>query len=168
MKKLLIAFALIGFYACSETVENVETETQEVEAVVETVSMNYYGDTIETAGALKSDAFYAQMEGQDSLYVTLEATINETCKVKGCWMTVDMGNGEEMHVRFKDYGFFVPTEGVGGMNVVMEGFAFIDTLDVDYLKHLAEDAEKSVEEIALITEPEISMNFEAVGVVITE
>jgi hypothetical protein len=100
--------------------------------------------------------------------VTLEATINETCKVKGCWMTVDMGNGEEMRVRFKDYGFFVPTEGVGGMNAVMEGFAFIDTLDVGYLKHLAEDAEKSAEEIAAITEPEISMNFEAVGVVITE
>lgn len=168
MKKLLLAFALIGFYACSETAETAEAETQEVEAVVEAVAMTYYGDTIETGGALKPDAFLAQMEGKDSLYTTLEATINETCKVKGCWMTVDMGNGEEMRVRFKDYGFFVPTDGVGGMNVIMEGVAFTDTLDVDYLKHLAEDAEKSAEEIAAITEPEISMNFEAVGVVITE
>jgi len=168
MRKLLLAFALFGFYACSETVETSEAENQEAEAVVETVSMNYYGDTIETTGALTPDAFMAEMEGKDSLYTTLEATINETCKVKGCWMTVDMGNGEEMRVRFKDYGFFVPKEGVGGMNVIMEGVAFTDTLDVDYLRHLAEDAEKSAEEIAAITEPEISMNFEAVGVVIKQ
>jgi hypothetical protein len=165
MRKLLLALALIGFYACSETAENSEAETQ---AVVETVAMTYNGDTIETAGAISPEAFLAQMEGKDSLYTTLEATINETCKMKGCWMTVDMGNGEEMRVRFKDYGFFVPTEGVGGMNVIMEGVAFTDTLDVDYLRHLAEDAEKSEEEILAITEPEISMNFEAVGVVITQ
>jgi hypothetical protein len=168
MRKLLLVLALIGFYACSETAPNTEAQTQDVEAVVETVSMNYYGDTIETTGALTPEAFLAEMEGKDSLYTTLQATINETCKVKGCWMTVDMGNGEEMRVRFKDYGFFVPKEGVNGMNVIMEGFAFTDTLSVDYLKHLAEDAEKSPEEIAAITEPEISMNFEAVGVVITE
>ncbi|MCZ4407593.1 DUF4920 domain-containing protein [Cryomorphaceae bacterium 1068] len=168
MKRLLLALALLGFYACSETVENTEAKTPEVETVAQTISMNYYGDTIETSGALTPEAFLTAMEGKDSLYTTLQATINETCKVKGCWMTVDMGNGEEMRVRFKDYGFFVPKEGVGGMNVIMEGVAFTDTLDVDYLKHLAEDAEKSPEEIAAITEPEISMNFEAVGVVITE
>jgi len=168
MKKLLLALALIALYACSETVETSEAENQEMEASIEKVSMNYYGDTIETTGAMTLQDFLAEMEGKDSLYTTLEATINETCKMKGCWMTVDMGNGEEMRVRFKDYGFFVPTEGVGGMNVIMEGVAFTDTLDVDYLKHLAEDAEKSPEEIAAITEPEISMNFEAVGVVITQ
>jgi hypothetical protein len=168
MKKILFILLAIAFYACSETQTNGEAEVEVLEPEIEAVSVTYYGDTIETSGALKPEAFLAEMEGKDSLYTTLQATINETCKVKGCWMTVDMGNGEEMRVRFKDYGFFVPKEGVNGMSVIMEGFAFTDTLSVDYLKHLAEDAEKSAEEIAAITEPEISMNFEAVGVVITE
>jgi len=42
----------------------------------------------------------------------------------------------------------------------------VDTLDVPYLRHLAEDAGKSPEEIEGITEPEISLNFTANGVII--
>lgn len=83
-------------------------------------------------------------------------------------MTLDMGNDQQMRVRFKDYGFFVPKEGAEGKTAVVEGFAFVDTLSVDHLRHLAEDAGQTAEEIAAINEPEISINFEAHGVVIKE
>ncbi len=108
------------------------------------------------------------MKGHDSLNVKIEAKINETCQKKGCWMTVDMENGEEMRVRFKDYGFFVPLEGVDGKMAVMEGVAFTDTLSVEFLKHLAEDAGKTEEQIAAINEPEVGVNFEARGVIIRD
>ena len=36
--------------------------------------------------------------------------------------------------------------------------------NVDYLKHLAEDANASQEEIDAITEPELALVFEATGV----
>lgn len=170
MRKLLLALTLIGFYACSQTADNSETTDESTEPImeVETIAANYYGDTIETDGALLPEAFMAQMEGQDSLELKLEAKINETCKVKGCWMTLDMGEGEQMRVNFKDYGFFVPKEGVNGKTAVIQGVAYRDTLSVDYLRHLAEDREATPEEIAAITEPEISVNFEATGVVIKE
>jgi hypothetical protein len=168
MKKVLFAILAIALYACGETQTNVETEVEVGDPEVEAVAVNYYGDTIDTEGALTPAAFYTQMEGQDTLEVTLTGTINETCAKKGCWMTLDMENGQELRVRFKDYGFFVPTEGVQGKKATVHGIAFTDTLSVDYLKHLAEDAEKSEEEIAAITEPEISMNFEATGVVIED
>lgn len=173
MRKLLLIPALIGFIACSETstdtaAEAENTEVEEVEVTAEIRSYLAYGDSIETKGALNPDAFLAKMEGEDTLQVTLAATINETCRVKGCWMTLDMENGDELRVRFKDYGFFVPLEGVDGKKAIIAGKAFTDTLSVEYLRHLAEDAEKSEEEIAAITEPEISVNFEATGVVIEE
>ena len=78
---------------------------------------------------------------------------------------MDMGDGKEIRVSFKDYGFFVP-KNLDGEQAIVEGVAFVDTIDVPFLKHLAEDAGKSEEEIAAITEPEISVNFTANGVII--
>jgi hypothetical protein len=166
MKTLFISILVAGaFIACnnqSPTTENAE------EATAEQLALNFYGDTITLDGAVDVETFKTKIAGVDSMPVKLEATINETCKVKGCWMTVDLGNGEEMRVRFKDYGFFVPTEGANGKVVVMEGYAFTDTISVDHLKHLAEDAGKTAEEIAAISEPEIGVNFEATGVIIKD
>ena len=66
-------------------------------------------------------------------------------------------------VRFKDYGFFVPKD-IAGMEVIIEGRAFIEETSVDELKHYAEDEGKSAEEIAAITEPVEEMKFMATGV----
>ena len=46
----------------------------------------------------------------------------------------------------------------------MEGVAYYDTTTVSELRHFAEDAGKSKEEIALITEPEYRLQFTATGV----
>ena len=32
----------------------------------------------------------------------------EVCQEKGCWMKVERPNGENLMVKFKDYGFFMP------------------------------------------------------------
>ena len=82
-------------------------------------------------------------------------------------MTVQMPEGEKMMVRFKDYGFFVPLKGLEGKHAVMQGYASKETTDVATLRHYAEDAGKSKEEIAKITEPETSLMFLADGVLIT-
>mgnify|MGYP006180751099 CR=1 FL=1 len=54
-------------------------------------------------------------------------------------MRVDLGDGKEMKVTFKDYGFFVPLESAG-KPVIMQGEAYYDTLSIEELKHYAEDA----------------------------
>ena len=165
MKNLLFVLTAVTLFSCAQTETSTTTEAEPAEEVA---TLAFYGDTIATDGALSPSDFLAQMEGTDSLNVKVEAKINETCRMKGCWMTLDMGEGEQLRVRFKDYGFFVPTEGVDGKIAVIEGVAFYDTLSVDYLQHLAEDAGKSEEEIAAITEPELSVNFEAHGVIIRD
>ena len=50
----------------------------------------------------------------------------------------------------------------------MQGMAYMDTTSVDMLRHLAEDAGKSQEEIDAITQPELTLAFEATGVVIKD
>ncbi|MDZ7847075.1 MAG: DUF4920 domain-containing protein [Owenweeksia sp.] len=106
---------------------------------------HYYGDTINAENAVEADALMAMMEGKDSVAVKVAGSINSSCKMKGCWMKMDLGNDKEMHVTFKDYGFFVP-KNLDGEIAIMEGYASMDTLDVPYLQHLAQDAGKSQEE----------------------
>ena len=125
----------------------------------------FYGDKIKPEGAINTDEFVSKMGTSDSMNVKLKAKINEACKKKGCWMNVDLGNGQAMMVRFKDYGFFVPKD-CDGRNAIMEGVAFKEVVGVDMLRHYAEDAGKSKEEIAKITEPETRWSFEANGVII--
>ncbi len=78
-------------------------------------------------------------------------------------MNVETAGGSLMRVRFKDYGFFVPSD-IMGKEVVFEGKAFRDTTSVADLKHYAEDAGKSKEEIDAITEPKVTIAFVADGV----
>ena len=78
-------------------------------------------------------------------------------------MQLPAGMDQTVMVRFKDYGFFMPLNS-DGKEVIVEGKAFVRETSVDELKHYAEDAGKSKEEIAKITEPERTLSFEAIGV----
>lgn len=126
---------------------------------------NYYGEKIKANGAISTSEFVKLIEGKDSLAVKMKVKINEACKKKGCWMNVELGNGQSMMVRFKDYGFFVPKD-ADGSDAIIEGQAFREEVSVDMLRHYAEDAGKSKDEIAAITKSEINLSFEAVGVII--
>ncbi len=168
MKKVFIAMiAAAAFYACgsASTEEAVETEVTADEVVAEEVEIEAYGEEISTEGAVEASELVAMLDGQDSVQVKVKGTINEVCQKKGCWMNVAMGEEEEMLVRFKDYGFFVPMD-ADGRTVTMEGWAKVEEQSVEWLRHQAEDAGASEEEIALITEPEVSVSFMASGVII--
>jgi hypothetical protein len=72
--------------------------------------------------------------------------------------------GNEMFVKFKDYGFFVPKNSADH-DAVIKGWAYLDTISVKDRIEYAKDAEATEEEIAAITEPEVKLTFMAEGVV---
>lgn len=127
----------------------------------------HFGEEISEKGALLPADFLKTMDGKTETETKVKAKITNVCQMKGCWMTLDMGNGEEVMVRFKDYGFFVPKD-AAGKTAVVKGKAFIDNISVETLRHYAEDAGKSKEEINAITEPEQRLSFTAEGVIIQE
>jgi hypothetical protein len=148
--------------------ENKESNEEKKDSVVAEVNVAKYGDTtITEEGAMSMSEFISSVEGKDSMEVKLTATINECCKKKGCWMTVDMGNGEEMRVTFKDYGFFVP-KNADGMTATFQGWAFPDTLSVEDQKHYLKDEGASQEEIDAVTAPLAEWSFVATGVIIKD
>ncbi len=111
----------------------------------------------------------AKMEaamGDDKIAdMKIEGKVVGVCKKKGCWMTLEMPSGEPIRVTFKDYAFFMPMD-IVGKTVVLDGLAKKQTISVETLRHYAEDAKKSEEEIAQIKEPKKELAFEARGVVI--
>ena len=108
-------------------------------------------------------ADYGPEQLRDTVAVTLVGEVHEVCQAKGCWMTVAAGDGEEMMVKFRDYGFFVPRD-IGGRRVMMDGIAYYQITPAEELRHYAEDAGKPAAEVAAITEDRRELRFLARGV----
>ncbi len=128
-------------------------------------STGSFGEKIEEDGAVSVVQLVQKMDHSDASDMKVQGTIVEVCQAKGCWMTIDLGNNETMRVKFKDYGFFVPKD-AAGKTAVMQGVAKKETISVEDLRHLAEDAGKSEDEINAITESKEELTFVAEGVII--
>ncbi|MEZ4900456.1 MAG: DUF4920 domain-containing protein [Spirosomataceae bacterium] len=125
----------------------------------------YFGKKINDKKALAAAELPAKMGGQEKIATKVVGTVESVCQAKGCWMKVKTTDGQTMRVSFKDYGFFVPKD-IAGKTVVFEGEAVKKTTPVSELRHYAEDAGKSKEEIAKITEPKNELTFVADGVIV--
>jgi len=130
---------------------------------------NQFGEAFKAENVQSIDDMFAQMEQNKAteMEAKVAGKVTGVCQKKGCWMTLAKADGSEMMVRFKDYGFFMPTD-IAGKTVIIDGLAKIDTTSVDELRHYAEDAGKDAAEIAKITEPEVGVSFTADGVIIKE
>lgn len=109
-----------------------------------------------------------KLESNDSVKVVMKAKVNDVCQAKGCWMNLvdaTTPTDQKFMVKFKDYAFFMPKD-IAGREVLVEGTAYKELTPVSELRHYAEDAGKSEEEIAKITEPVTELKFMASGVVI--
>lgn len=136
-----------------------------VSAQERTDSTGEFGESISTNGAIPVKKLQKKMKNSETLDIKVKGTIKEVCQAKGCWMTLDMGNDELLRVKFKDYGFFVP-KNAAGKTAIIQGAAKKEVISIDELKHLAEDAGKSDQEIHAINESREELTFIAEGVVI--
>jgi hypothetical protein len=134
----------------------------------EVVNYTSYGAQITSENAVSVDGLAGLMAEADTVNLKLTGTIEKTCKMKGCWMTVTMPENSTMRVTFKDYGFFVPKEGMEGKTVVFQGQAIRTETSVEDLQHFAKDEGKSEEEVAAITQPKKEYTFVAEGVLIQD
>ena len=164
MKRFLIgSLALVIIAACNNSQTNTDNEAETNDVVV--AEYEFFGDsTLTPDDAVPSTQLIAFMDGRDSVSAKVSGTISEVCQKKGCWMSVEVDNGKSMHVTY-DYEFLLPMN-AAGKEMIMNGYAFTDTIPVNHLKHLAEDAGKTQEEIDAITEPKVTLSFLATGVMI--
>ena len=158
---LIVLLTLVLVFSCKER------QTSRTPVEVQSKTYHLFGDTFNPDSMISIDKLPQNISNMgDTLQLALKGTIKEVCTKKGCWMKLSMANNSELMVRFKDYGFFVPLDASG--EVIVHGNAFLSETSVEDLRHYAEDAGASAEEIAAIIAPKISYNFEADGVLIAE
>jgi hypothetical protein len=165
MKKIVLFIAIsLVVVSCKNETQTTEIKAEDVKKEIAYASV---GMKINDADALTSERMmvhYKNMKAGDTVPTKMKAKIIEVCSAKGCWMKLDMDGENQVMVKFKDYGFFMPLDAQG--DVVVNGKAFIEETPVDELRHYAEDAGKSKEEIEAITEPKLEYKFEADGVLL--
>ncbi|MFK7834235.1 MAG: DUF4920 domain-containing protein [Winogradskyella sp.] len=167
MKKIVLLFAVcFAIVSCKNETKTPEDSTPEVSKEIAYAS---FGEKIEANDILSQEQImkaYKGLKVGDTITTKIEGKIIEVCSKKGCWMTLDMDGENEVMVKFKDYGFFMPLNAEG--DVIINGKAFVTETSVDELRHYAEDAGKSEDEIAAITDPKFEYRFEADGVLLKQ
>ncbi|QED37820.1 DUF4920 domain-containing protein [Antarcticibacterium arcticum] len=169
MKNLWIlpAFAVLSLVSCKNT-----DNTKDPEVMVETADLAYssYGEQISSENSLSAGEMeerFKNLKEGDTIEVSFKTKVNSVCKGKGCWMTLDLPQEEDVMVKFKDYGFFVPMD-IEEKEVVVNGKAFVAEVSVEEQQHYAEDKGDSPGKIAAITRPKRTLTFLADGVLIKD
>ena len=148
MKKLVLLMVLIPLFSLAQNTD-----------------LEYYGEKINPTNTVSLQDLITH--AKEKSIAKVNGTILSTCPKKGCWMQVKVET-DTIQVTFKDYGFFVPKNGLENKKTVLEGFVKQDTISVKMLRHYAEDAGKSKSEIELIVKPQFKLSFVASGVIITQ
>jgi hypothetical protein len=167
MKRAYLFLLMFGMFAWSCTQKNDNSSEEVVSETKEKSPIGSFGEEINDSEVVSLEVLISELDKDGEFEGKVTGEIKEVCAMKGCWMTIDLPNGESMRVTFKDYGFFVP-KNAHGYPVVIEGYATKKVTDVATLKHYAEDAGKSKEEIDDIIAPKLEYAFEAIGVIIKE
>jgi len=167
-KTIFLLTGLALFMSCKN-----ETKTAEKELVKEDVAEVTYasfGAKIIADDAVDSKSMaehFKVMTPGDSINTKMTAKVEEVCQAKGCWMKLRLEDSSQVFVKFKDYAFFMP-KNIAGEEVIVNGKAFVTETSVEELRHYAEDAGESEEDIMKITAPKKTYAFMADGVLLKE
>jgi hypothetical protein len=123
-----------------------------------------FGVTTTENGAVNANELSSLLNFKESKDVKVRGKVVEVCKAEGCWLRMENTGGAIM-VRMKDHSFFVPVS-LNGKTIIAEGTATLKETSVEMLRHYAEDAGKSKDEIAAIKDPKKEIVLQATGILV--
>lgn len=116
-----------------------------------------YGEKIDTVAAETVDVALIAFESSGKAEAVIKGQISQVCTGEGCWYTLKHGNIEQF-VGFEK--FTIPKDVAGRMSVAT-GHFYRDTQSVESQREGLSEAEA-----AKITEPKVSVQFKAKGILI--
>ena len=123
-----------------------------------------FGVKTTTDSAIDVNELAALLLAKPTTVAKVRGKVVEVCKAEGCWIKMETANGPMM-IKMKDHSFLVPLD-MNGKNIVVQGTATFKETTVEMLKHYAEDAGKSKEEIAAIKEGRKETTMQATGILV--
>ena len=125
-----------------------------------------FGEKTTADGAISSTDLVKKLDKENKIEVKVEGEVAQVCTAEGCWLKMKTATGTIM-VKMKDHKFLVPIS-MNGKTIVVKGTAEKKITSVEMLKHYAEDAGKSKEEIEMIKEPKQEIVVQATGIVVVK
>jgi hypothetical protein len=123
-----------------------------------------FGEKTSPDGAIPANELVTKLQGAEPAEVKVVGKVVEVCKAEGCWLRMETANGS-MLIKMKDHAFLVPLS-MNGKTIVAAGTATLKETSVEMLRHYAEDAGKTKEEIAAIKEPKKEITMQAKGILV--
>lgn len=96
-----------------------------------------YGDRIRSSETIKLASMLERPADYRGRAVTVEGAVRRACTKRGCWMELSPGMDAAApgcRVRFKDYGFFIPTDSAGA-HARVQGVVQVRTLAAPIVSH---------------------------------
>lgn len=153
----------VSIMACQQTIRQDQTHS-EAAAMPGT---GIFGAEMTGDGSVPAAELPGLFSGSDTIETKIAGHILASCKYSGCWMDMDMGGQDVVHVTFDEETFTIPLD-AAGKNAVVQGIAYRELIPVETLQDYAREDGKTEEEIAAITEPVWSYDFVATGVIIED
>lgn len=98
-----------------------------------------HGAPLAGAPAVDLDALLSDPQPHAGKTIALEGPVRQACTRKGCWMELaNAPKGPGVRVRFKDYGFFVPTDAAGA-TALAEGQVIVAEVSEEEAAHWASE-----------------------------
>ena len=166
---LIVTFAFSACNCGEEKKQEAESthDGHHEAAVKPTASTGSFGVVITAEEAIAASELPGLLDCKEMLEIKLVGNVESVCQMSGCWVDVEIGDSEIVHVTFLDDGYVWPKD-AKGKSAIIEGVATFEEIPVEMLKHLAKDEGKSQEEIDSITEPGMEYTFVAKGVILQE
>lgn len=161
MNYLKIFLVVLVVTACNQPAK----QPAENKEVAQQPSTGNFGENFSPENAVPASQVANLFNSIDTVEAVISGGITAACKHSGCWMDLEMGNGETIHVTFLNESFTIPLD-AAGKNAVAQGLAIRELIPVESLQNYAREEGKSEEEVAAITEPAYAYEFIATGVLI--
>ena len=93
------------------------------------------GEPVPAGAAIPVATVIANPDDYTGKPLLVEGRVRAACKKRGCWMELGAKDGgPACRVRFKDYGFFVPTDSAGA-DARLRGEVVVKTIAKDDVAH---------------------------------
>ncbi len=123
-----------------------------------------FGEKTDAKGAVAVNDLKFIVKTENETPVKVKGVVSDVCTMEGCWLKLQTADGKMM-IKMKDHAFLVPVD-INGKEIVVDGTASMKITSVKELQHYAEDAGKTKEEIAAITEPKKEIILNAKGILV--
>ena len=123
-----------------------------------------FGAKTNVEGALDANELPKLLADKSTAEVKVKGKVSEVCKMEGCWLKMETANGPMM-IKMRNHAFMVPLS-MNGKTIVAAGIVNHKETSVEMLRHYAEDAGKTKEEIAAIKTPKKEITMEATGILV--